>query len=104
MDAISAALTETKAGRLHHVEQPSRLKNADNAKAEDPEQTADVARQFEAILLRQILSESMKPLLEDGPSGQVYGYLLTDSLADSISKGGGMGLASILQTQLDKTK
>lgn len=66
------------------------------------EKSGEVSRQFEAILLRQVLSESMKPLLEGGPSGQVYGYLLTDSLADTMSKGGGMGLAHILQAQLTK--
>ncbi len=51
-------------------------------------------------MVRQFLSESMKSLLENGASGQVYGYMLTDSLADSISKGGGLGLCSVLQTQL----
>ena len=42
----------------------------------------------------------MKPLLQDGPSGQVYGYFLTDSLANEISDGGGFGLAHVIQTQL----
>ena len=47
----------------------------------------------------------MKPLLESGQGGQVYGYMLTNSLADQISAGGGLGLAHILQTQLSqKTK
>ena len=65
-----------------------------------PEDAKTVSQQFESILLRQFLSESMKSLLENGPSGQVYGYMLTDSLADSISKGGGLGLCSVLQAQL----
>jgi flagellar protein FlgJ len=60
----------------------------------------EVARQFESILLRQFMGESMKPLLQNGPAGQVYGYLLTDALADSVSKGGGLGLAHILRSQL----
>ncbi|MEI6714127.1 MAG: hypothetical protein WCO60_10270 [Verrucomicrobiota bacterium] len=63
-------------------------------------QPDEVARQFEAILVRQMLSESMKPLLENGKSGQVYGYFLTDALADGITKGGGLGLRSILEAQL----
>lgn len=65
-----------------------------------PEDVKKVSQQFESILLRQFLSESMKSLLENGPSGQVYGYLLTDSLAGSISQAGGLGLCSVLQTQL----
>lgn len=58
------------------------------------------SHQFESILLRQFLTDSMKPLLEGGPTGQVYGYLLTDALANSISDAGGLGLSSVLQSQL----
>jgi Rod binding domain-containing protein len=65
-----------------------------------PGDAEKVPEQFEAILLRQFLSESMKPLLQEGPAGQVYGYLLTDSLAASVASGGGLGLRSILQAQL----
>ena len=72
---------------------------ADPAAAVRPEDVKKVSQQFESILLRQFLSESMKSLLENGPSGQVYGYMLTDSLADSISKGCGLGLCSVLQAQ-----
>ena len=74
---------------------PSKIKQPTS-----PEKTAQVSQQFEAILMRQILSESMKPLLEGGTAGQVYGYLVTDSLADAMSKGGGLGLSHILQAQL----
>lgn len=66
-------------------------------KASDPK---EVARQFEAILVRQMLSESMKSMLEHGKDGQVYGYYVTEALADGITKGGGLGLRSILETQL----
>ena len=73
---------------------------ADMPAGQKPEDVKKVSQQFESILLRQFLSESMKSLLENGPSGQVYGYLLTDSLAESVASGGGLGLCSILQTQL----
>ena len=65
-----------------------------------PKGEAEVARQFEAILVRQFLTESMRPLLEGQKTGQVYGYLLTDALADSITKGGGLGIRSVLEAQL----
>lgn len=70
------------------------------ADTQKPEDVRRVSQQFESILLRQFLTESMKSLLEEGPSGQVYGYMVTDTLADSISKGGGLGLCSIIQSQL----
>jgi flagellar protein FlgJ len=60
----------------------------------------EVARQFEAILLRQMLSESMKCFLEQGQSGQVYGHFLTDALADTMTKGGGLGIRSVIEAQL----
>lgn len=60
----------------------------------------EVARQFEAILLRQMLSESMKSFLEQGQSGQVYGYFVTDALADTMTKGGGLGIRSVIEAQL----
>lgn len=66
-------------------------------KTSDP---GEVARQFEAILVRQMLSESMKSVLEHGKDGQVYGYYISEALADGITKGGGLGLRSILETQL----
>ena len=69
----------------------------------DPAKIAKVSRQFESILLRQILGESMKPLLNSGPSGQVYGYMMTDALAEKISDAGGLGLAHVLQAQLTKS-
>lgn len=83
---------------------PISLLSTSPAAAEpNPAKSADAAKvpqQFESILLRQFLSESMKPLLQEGPAGQVYGYLLTDSLAESVAGGGGLGLCSILQAQL----
>ena len=72
------------------------------ATAPMPDKIAEAAQNFEAILLRQFLSESMKPLLQGGPGGQVYGYLITESLADSMAKAGGLGLSSVLQTQFSQ--
>lgn len=75
------------------------LPDAAAAASAKSDKTKEAAQNFEAILLRQFLSESMKSLLQDGPGGQVYGYLITESLAGSMAKAGGLGLSSILQTQ-----
>ncbi len=60
----------------------------------------EVARQFEAVLVRQMLAETLKPLLEIGESGQVYGHFISEALSDAFTKGGGYGLQSVLQAQL----
>ena len=61
---------------------------------------SELARQFEGILVRQMLAESMKSL-RDGPKGQQsYGYFISEALSDGITKGGGLGLRSVLESQL----
>ncbi len=69
----------------------------------DPtEQRAAVASQFEAILLRQFLQESIGSMMggKDNAGGNVYGYMLTDTLAQKLSEGRGMGLAPMIAKQL----
>jgi Rod binding domain-containing protein len=65
-------------------------------------QTKAVAGQFEAIMLRQFLSESVGSMMGSGKEagGSVYGYLLTDVLAAQLSAGGGLGLTKIIERQL----
>ncbi len=67
------------------------------------EQVKAVSNQFEAIMLRQFLQESVSGMMGGeggGPSGSVYGYLLTDVLANKLSEGGGLGLSPVLARQL----
>ena len=67
------------------------------------QQVKAAAGQFEAIMLRQFLQDSVNGMMggeSGGASGSVYGYLLGDVLADKLSEGGGLGLSKILQHQL----
>ncbi|HVU25904.1 MAG TPA: rod-binding protein [Opitutus sp.] len=68
-----------------------------------PEQQArEVGRQFEAILVRQLLQEGVgKSLMGgDGAQSNVYGYMMTDMLADQLTHGSGFGLGQMLARQL----
>jgi len=61
--------------------------------------------QFEGILVRQILSEGLKPMLAKPPGsgatgGGLYDYMLTDTLANGIAGKNSMGISHLLQTQL----
>ena len=60
--------------------------------------------EFEALLLRQFLTEALKPLTENGDTfggkNPVYGYFITDTLATSLSKSGAFGYSSLIQAQL----
>ncbi|MBL9216768.1 MAG: hypothetical protein JNG83_14925 [Opitutaceae bacterium] len=66
------------------------------------EQAKAVAGQFEAIMLRQFLQESVGSMMGSGKEagGSVYGYLLTDVFAQQLSAGGGLGLSGVIQQQL----
>src|SRR5262245_52171188 len=67
------------------------------------EQVKAAAGQFEAILVRQFLEQSVGNLLggaSGGPGASVYGYMLTDVLATQLTAGGGLGFGSILERQL----
>lgn len=85
----AAAVSMAGAGK------PQALRNLPEA-----EQIKAAAGQFEAIILRQLLQESMGKLAGDGGPGNVYGFMLTDVLANKLSEGGGLGLGSILEQQL----
>ncbi len=62
------------------------------------------AEQFEAILVRQLLGDALKPMFGAGetkpPGGDVYQYLVTDVVAQSVTQGGGIGIARMLVSQL----
>lgn len=68
-----------------------------------------VSAQFEAILVRQLLKPAIEPLMQGGMGGAggaggagggIYGYLLTDVLAGSLSQGRELGFARLLERQL----
>jgi Rod binding domain-containing protein len=61
-----------------------------------------VAAQFEAVLVRQLLSQSVGSMLGGGSavSGTVYGDMLTDALAQKLTAGQGLGLGRFIEKQL----
>ena len=66
----------------------------------------EVSRQFEAVLLRQILSHAQKPMFKTsltpggGSTNAIYQDMVTQQLADRISQGGTFGFAKVLEQQL----
>lgn len=70
---------------------------------------AGVASQFEAILVRQFMQESIGSMMGGGAGGKgasqagggsMYSYMLVDSLAQKLTEGRGLGLAPIIARQL----
>ena len=85
-----------------HVQLESLAKNS--ALTQD-QKIAEASRQFEAVLLRQFLSESQKPVIsseftDDSSTAGIYRDMVTNQLADNLSRGGGIGLAKLFERQL----
>lgn len=64
----------------------------------------EAARQFEAMLVRQLLAEARKPVIrsgmeEESASRDIYQDLVNEHLAEAITKGGGLGVARSLSTE-----
>ena len=71
----------------------------------EDQKVAGVSRHFEAIMLRQFLTEAYKPVLnpkgeENNSVNDIYKDMMVEHLADSISKSGKFGLAKSFQTQI----
>ena len=78
---------------------------ASSERVGEQEKLAEVSRQFEAILLRQILTQAQKPMFESNlvnssSSNAIYQDLITTQLADRISEGGSFGFARLIEKEL----
>jgi len=78
---------------------------AGNQALTEKQKIAEASRQFEAIMLRQILSESQKPVItseftDNSTAAGIYQDFITNTLADSISKSGTFGFAKVFEKQL----
>jgi len=83
---------------------PERL--AKNPKLTDQQKVNEASRQFESILLKQILESSQKTVIksklaQDSTASSIYHDIVTTRMADSISKTGAFGLAKTFENQLD---
>lgn len=79
---------------------------ASSKQLSESDKIGEASRQFEAVLLRQILSQAQKPLFKSSlfPSGgtanAIYQDMVTQQLADRISEGGTFGFASVLKREM----
>jgi Rod binding domain-containing protein len=65
----------------------------------------EASRQFESIMLQQILSEMQKPVVnseftDDSTASGIYQDYMTNALAQSMSKTDSLGFAKIFEQQL----
>ena len=80
---------------------------AGNARLSEQEKVAEAGRQFEAILVRQILSEATKPVFKsaftpDSAQAGIYQDMVVNQLADNVTHSAGLGLARSLDRELSR--
>jgi peptidoglycan hydrolase FlgJ len=65
-------------------------------------QRQKAASQFEAILVRQLLSQSVGSMMGGAghTAGLMYGDLMTNTLAQNLTAGKGLGLGKMIESQL----
>ncbi len=78
---------------------------ANHPQFSEQEKVGEASRQFEAVLLRQILTEATKTLFKssvnpESSSDGIYQDMITNNLADQMSRAGGFGLSRVLNQQL----
>jgi Rod binding domain-containing protein len=101
---VGASLGQaTELTRVARAAAPGGFNAAALRNASPNEQRAAAASQFEAILVRQLLGKTMNSVLggsEGGVAGSVYGDMLTDTIAQQLTAGPGLGLSRYIQQQL----
>ena len=78
---------------------------AGNQSLTQDQKIAEASRQFEAMLLRQILSESQKPMInseftDNSTAAGIYQDFIVNQMSESMSKSGKLGFAKIFEQQL----
>jgi len=80
---------------------------AKNPNVPESEKVAEAARQFEAVLVRQILTAARKTVIQSGLEREtaatgIYQDMINAQLAEAITGSGGLGLARSLQVQFHR--
>jgi Rod binding domain-containing protein len=96
-----SGIASTLTGPVRSAGNTTAAGTAATSDGEAAAQRKKVAGQFEAILVRQMLSKSVGSMLGgDDVAGSVYGDMMTDALAQNLTSGPGLGLGRIIEQQL----
>jgi flagellar protein FlgJ len=105
VNGINSSISSVSAGASALSQLAAANPKADQTVGPDgatPAQRKKAAAQFEAILVRQMLSDSVGSMLGGSgkTAGNMYGDMLTDVLATKLTAGQGLGLGKMIETQL----
>ena len=95
---------------LQHSLKPSDIPAEDlarNTHVSEQEKVHELCRQFEAVLLRQILNDAQKTVIQSSltpksSAHDLYQDMSVNQLADSISRSGSFGFGRSLEQELSR--
>ena len=100
LSPITDAMRYLSGSSVSRPEQKEALSDLDRKKAE----LRDAARDFEAILIRQLLSAMSQTLsgglFGEGTAGDIYGDFMNAAIADNVAQRNDLGLADALYRSL----
>ena len=104
---MTAPIAHLRAARAVDPSQLPLEQLAGNPHVSQPAKLEEICRQFEAVLLREILRHAQKTVIasaftDDSAAASIYRDLVTEQLASSISRSGAFGLAHSLTTELSR--
>ena len=71
----------------------------------DQARLKEAAQQFEAVMLRRMLSSLEKTMKTEADKGtSMYGSMMVDAMADAIVGSGGLGMAKVIEDSLPGIK
>lgn len=78
-----------------------------NSQLSETDKTREATRQFEALLIRQILQAAQKSGIkssfnEESSVKDIYNDMIHERMADAVSRSGGLGLSESLTQQLTR--
>jgi Rod binding domain-containing protein len=83
-------------------------KIAESKTLSEEQKVTEMTRQFEAVLLRQVLNQAYKPAFKStmmpdgGVTGSIYQDMMVNELADKISSARTLGMAQELERQFSR--
>lgn len=90
--------------RSELARRPQSAAVTDPARTAEQEKIRDAALQFEQIMVRQLLQPLEKSMSQSmgggGTSSPMIGGMIVNSLSQSVTDGGGLGLASVIEEAL----
>jgi len=80
---------------------------ANHSQLSEKDKLEAAAKEFEVMLVKQVLKSAQQPLTESGSTffptqgtGAIYGDMMIDTLSGSVGRAGQLGLARLFQQQL----